>query len=65
MRKYLVLNISLASLNMDIERERSMRSRVEGKEMLLSGEALEEEDLVCQVMMIKMNRLRISEIVRL
>ena len=65
MRKDLALNISLASLNMDIERERSMRSRVEGKEMLLSGEALEEEDLVCQVMMIKMNRLRISEIVRL
>ena len=64
MRKDLALNISLASLNMDIERERSMR-RVEGKEMLLSGEALEEEDLVCQVMMIKMNRLRISEIVRL
>ena len=65
MRKDLALNISLASLNMDIERERSMRSKVEGKEMLLSGEALEEEDLVCQVMMIKMNRLRISEIVRL
>ena len=65
MRKDLALNISLASLNMDIERERSMRSRVEGKEMLLSGEALEEEDLVCQVMMIKINRLRISEIVRL
>ena len=65
MRKDLALSISLASLNMDIERERSMRSRVEGKEMLLSGEALEEKDLVCQVMMIKMNRLRISEIVRL
>ena len=65
MRKDLALNISLASLNMDIERERSMRRRVEGKEMLLSGEALEQEDLVCQVMMIKMNRLRISEIVRL
>ena len=31
---------------MDIERERSKRMRLGGKGMLLSGEGLEEEDLV-------------------
>ena len=45
-RKELALNISLVSLNMDIERERSMRRKLEGKEMMFSEEALEEEVLV-------------------
>ena len=45
-RKELALNISLASLNMDIERERSKMMRFGGKGMFLSGDGLEVEDLV-------------------